>query len=100
MCRVVVSLFSSRQSPALGLFPNLNKPPVQAALGHQFRMGTPLGDTAILHHQNLIRVLDGSQPVGDGSRMVFPFVKADRACWIRCSFSGSTLAVASSRMTE
>ena len=29
-------------------------------------MGTPLGDTAILHHQNLIRVLDGSQPVGDG----------------------------------
>mgnify|MGYP000687891786 CR=1 FL=1 len=29
-------------------------------------MSTPLGDTAILHHQDLIRVLDGSQPVGDG----------------------------------
>ena len=29
-------------------------------------MGTPLSDTAVLHHQDLIRVLDGSQPVGDG----------------------------------
>lgn len=66
MCRVVVSLFSSRQSPALGLFPNLNKPPVQAALGNQFLMSTPLDNTAILYHQNLIGVLDGSQPVGDG----------------------------------
>lgn len=28
--------------------------------------------------------------------MVFPFVSSDIAAWIRCSFSGSTLAVASS----
>ena len=31
--------------------------------------------------------------------MVLPFVSSEIACWIRCSFSGSMLAVASSRMT-
>ena len=30
--------------------------------------------------------------------MVLPRVSSEMACWIRCSFSGSTLAVASSRM--
>ena len=31
--------------------------------------------------------------------MVLPWVSSEIACWMRCSFSGSMLAVASSRMT-
>ena len=53
-------------APALSLLPDLNEPPVQPALGHQLRMGALLDDAAILHHQNLVGVLDGGQPVGDG----------------------------------
>ena len=61
-----VSMFPSCQSPTLGLLPDLDESPIQPALGHQLFMGAPLDDAAVLHHQDLIGVLDGGQPVGDG----------------------------------
>ena len=56
----------SCQSPALGLFPDLNESPVKPAPGHELVVGTPLNDAAVLHHQDLVRALDGGQPMGDG----------------------------------
>lgn len=53
-------------APALGLFPDFDEPPVQSTLGHQLLMGSSLDDAAVIHHQDLIGVLDGSQTMGDG----------------------------------
>ena len=53
-------------APALSLLTYLDEPPVQPALGHQLRMGALLDDAAVLYHQDLVGVLDGGQPVGDG----------------------------------
>ncbi|CAN4028530.1 Zn-dependent peptidase ImmA, M78 family, partial [Dysosmobacter welbionis] len=35
-------------------------------MGHELVVGTPLNDAAVLHHQDLVRALDGGQPMGDG----------------------------------
>lgn len=65
-------------APALGLLPNFDEPPVQPTLGHQLLMGAPLNDAAVIHHQDLIGVLDGSQTMGDGENGLPPCQGCER----------------------
>lgn len=58
--------------PALRLFPDLCKTPVQALLPHQLLMCALLSDPPIFYHQDLIGVPNGSQPVGYGNDRFAP----------------------------
>ena len=57
----------SFQPPALGLLTHLNKPAVEAVLGHQRIVSPLLNDPSLVHHHDLIRVPNGGEPVGDGN---------------------------------
>ena len=48
------------------------KPCINSIPCKQLLMGAPLDDAAILHHQDLIGVLDGGQPVGDDQQRLAP----------------------------
>lgn len=60
-------------------------------------MRAALGNFSIFHNENLVGLLDGGQRWAI-VMIVLPRVSSEMACWMRCSFSGSPLAVASSRM--
>ncbi len=58
-----------------------------------------LNDFAIFQHQNLIWVSEDFQAMNDHDNGLLR-VDFRMACWKCCSFSGSTLMVASSRMIK
>ncbi len=66
------AIMLSRDAPALGLLADLDKALVHAVLLHQLGMGTALGDAAVVHHQDLIGVLDGSQAMRNGDDRLAP----------------------------
>ena len=48
-------------APALRLLADGGEAAVKAVLLYQLRVGAALGDAAILHHQDLVGVLDGGR---------------------------------------
>ena len=65
--RIIIYLYlivSFGDAPALGLLADLDEAPVHAVLPHQFRMRSALGDAAVVHHQDLIGILNGGWPAG------------------------------------
>lgn len=76
----------------------MNEVSIQARLGNQFLMSAPLDNVPAVQDQDLVGIAHRFQPVGNQDQS-FPFVREEIAAWSSASFSGSTLAVASSKIT-
>ena len=61
-----------RNIPALRPLPGLHNAAVAPRLGDQFPMGPLLDDLTMIQYQDLIRILNGGQPVGDGDDSLSP----------------------------
>ncbi len=61
-------------------------------------MGSLYLNMTILNHYNVVRMSNSTRTDHDHDQCL-PFVSAEMAFWIMASFSGSMLAVASSRIT-
>lgn len=86
------------QLPAGGLFAAGDEAAIDAVLPQQLLMRAALDDLPLIHHDDLVGMADGFGPVGAIMITVFSRVSSDIASISSFSFSGSTFAVASSRM--
>ena len=89
---------SSLQLPAVGLGPDMNEVSIQARLGNQFLMSAPLDNVPAVQDQDLVGIAHRFQPVGNQDQSFSLCQRGNRGLEF-ASFSGSTLAVASSKIT-
>lgn len=88
---------STGKLPALRSSPDIHKVSVFARYLDKLLMSSALNHPTVVHNKDLVRLLDRCQTMCDRHDRL-AFVSSEIAAWIRCSFSGSTLAVASSSM--